>query len=107
MKQRIRLNEADLHRIVKESVNRVLKEGKVVNNKGNDMKVGKILRESSYNADSKESLLSQISSLEKLLSDLDVEMQETERHLEKLRNRYEQAYIDYEDVCSWLDDEND
>ena len=32
-KKRIRLTESDLHRIVKESVEKVLKEGKVVNNK--------------------------------------------------------------------------
>ena len=32
MKQRIRLSESDLHKVIKESVRRVLKEGKYVNN---------------------------------------------------------------------------
>ena len=33
MKRRIRLSESDLHRVIKESVKRILKEGKFVNNK--------------------------------------------------------------------------
>ena len=51
MKKTIRLTESDLHRIVKESVNRIIREGKVVNHKPVDF--DKIRRDRGYDEVSK------------------------------------------------------
>lgn len=88
MKRRIRLTENDLHRVIKESVNKVLNENY------------KLHPDSPYDL---KTLLSCSRSIEKHIETLNYKIHDKERELQKLYDELDQVRIEYDDLWSWCE----